>query len=209
GVVHAVELGKLDEMTLDAALQRVQTLREKVARQFGREVFQSPESYFSSKAVGCSEHVELAERVAREAIRVEGQIPELTGETVLIHIDREDDGPFLEEIRRRLPTAPTMTLSPDTIPEASMAGILGFVQKSRNVVVTTVVKPAAWHNFGLSIEVKSFVQTICQMKPTVVASLGSAQALKGFEQAYAHIFAYSDVPVSQRALADVLLRKSS
>jgi hypothetical protein len=72
------------------------------------------------------------------------------------------------------------------------------------VLVAMIVRPAAWHAFGLLAPQAEFVRRLTAERPTVVASLGVPQALDDYPAAALRICTYSDVAVSQQALADVL-----
>lgn len=73
------------------------------------------------------------------------------------------------------------------------------------LVVAMIVRPAAWHAFGLLTHQAEFVRELTAARPAVVACLGVPHALDDYPDAAARICTYSDVSVSQQALADVLL----
>jgi beta-N-acetylhexosaminidase len=69
------------------------------------------------------------------------------------------------------------------------------------------VRPAAWHAFGLRPQQKEFVeQAIAARNDLLLVSLGVPYVLRDFPQANLRICTFSDVPVSQQALAEFLLR---
>jgi hypothetical protein len=68
-----------------------------------------------------------------------------------------------------------------------------------------IVRPAAWHAFGLLPPQREFVRRLTAERPVVLASLGVPYALDDYPDAAVRICTYSDVAVSQRALVDVLL----
>jgi beta-N-acetylhexosaminidase len=68
-----------------------------------------------------------------------------------------------------------------------------------------IVRPAAWHAFGLLAHQAEFVRKLTTARPAVVACLGVPHALDDYPDAAVRICTYSDVAVSQQALADVLL----
>ena len=72
------------------------------------------------------------------------------------------------------------------------------------VLVAIVVKPAAWHQFGLPVPAADWLTTACQRSPLVLACLGAPIALESFPAARSALCTFSDVPVSQRALAERL-----
>ena len=77
------------------------------------------------------------------------------------------------------------------------------------LVIAIIVRPAAWHAFGLKPEQKRFVEQVTQSRDDVVlASMGVPYVLEDFPSAAVRICTYSDVPVSQQALAEFLLRGS-
>jgi beta-glucosidase-like glycosyl hydrolase len=79
---------------------------------------------------------------------------------------------------------------------------------AEQLLIAMIVRPAAWHAFGLKPEQKRFVTNLCQTRGDVVlASLGVPYALDDFPHAAVRICTYSDVPVSQHALAEFLLRR--
>jgi hypothetical protein len=78
------------------------------------------------------------------------------------------------------------------------AGRAGFV------VLALVVKPAAWHAFGLLPAQQRFVEQVVAERPAVLAALGSPYVLDDYPGAAARLCAYSDVEVSQQALVEAL-----
>ena len=74
----------------------------------------------------------------------------------------------------------------------------------RHVVAAFVVKPAAWHRFGLPPAQQRFLERLAAQQPTVLVSLGSPHGLDAFPEAAARLCTYSDVAPSQRALAAYL-----
>jgi beta-N-acetylhexosaminidase len=72
------------------------------------------------------------------------------------------------------------------------------------LLIAMVVRPAAWHAFGLLAHQADFVRSLVAVRPAVVASLGVPQALDDYPTAAVRICTYSDVPASQQALAELL-----
>ena len=75
---------------------------------------------------------------------------------------------------------------------------------ARQLVIAMVVRPAAWHAFGLLAHQAEFVRSLTAARPAVIASLGVPQALDDYPTAAVRICTYSDVSVSQQALAELL-----
>ena len=69
-----------------------------------------------------------------------------------------------------------------------------------------VVKPAAWHRFGLPPRLRDWLQGLVAKRPTVIACLGAPQGLDPLAEAPVQICTFSDVPVSQAALVERLLK---
>jgi beta-N-acetylhexosaminidase len=70
------------------------------------------------------------------------------------------------------------------------------------LLLAMIVKPAAWHAFGLLPAQKEFVQQVSRERQAVLACLGVPYAFDDYPDASVQICTYSDVPVSQRALAE-------
>jgi hypothetical protein len=71
-------------------------------------------------------------------------------------------------------------------------------------LAAVIVKPAAWHHFGLPSWAVSWLQPLLARRTAVVACLGAPQGLEPFPGASAHICTFSDVPASQQALVEKL-----
>jgi hypothetical protein len=209
GIARAVEEGHLEEATLDVALARVERLRNRLRARFGENVFTDPSEAFSPNLVGSEEHQSVARRIARNAVKVlEGTVPDLhTGDgllTVLIDPAAADEGAgasFENALAEHFPEAAFQRARGDA---ASRESIHNAVQDADRLLVAVVVKPAAWHSFGLSDEQRALVQNLIHQKPTVLAALGDPRGLDGFTGAEAQLCTYSDVPASRVALIEFL-----
>jgi beta-glucosidase-like glycosyl hydrolase len=74
-------------------------------------------------------------------------------------------------------------------------------------LVAIVVKPAAWHQFGLPPKLRDWLQALTERLPTAIACLGAPQGLEPYAAAAAQVCTFSDVPASQFALAErIVLR---
>jgi hypothetical protein len=94
-------------------------------------------------------------------------------------------------------------VEPD-VPADQLDALLAEAVAAEQLVIAIIVKPAAWHRFGLTEGQQRLVQSCIDRRSTVVASLGVPQVLDGYPAATARLCTFSDVPFSQRALADVL-----
>ena len=79
--------------------------------------------------------------------------------------------------------------------------------KHSAVVVAAIVKPAAWHRFGLLPFQKQFIRDLADRYPVWLAALGSPLLLTDFQDAAAGICVYSDVEPSMQALVNFLAER--
>lgn len=83
-------------------------------------------------------------------------------------------------------------------------------REAKQLLVAAVVRPAAWHAFGLRPEQTQFLQGVLKQRQDVVlVSLGVPSILDDFPEAAVSICTYSDVPASQYAIVDFLLDTNS
>jgi beta-glucosidase-like glycosyl hydrolase len=74
-------------------------------------------------------------------------------------------------------------------------------------LVAIVVKPAAWHQFGLPPKLRDWLQALTDRWPTAVACLGAPQGLEPYATTAAQLCTFSDVPASQLALAERIVSR--
>lgn len=82
--------------------------------------------------------------------------------------------------------------------------VLSSAKDVEQVLLAIIVKPAAWHAFGLLPEQHTFVEQLTRQQSCVLASLGTPEALHKYEAAEIKLCTFSDVPASQRALAEFM-----
>ena len=210
GIVASIERGETDEALLDEALARVEALRQRVLALNHADVFRArPEP-----RVRLAENVTLARSVARRALRGDGALPELgDGSGALVVLVKPAPRPhepptlpFGQTVERLLPRAKYVELEPlHEDEDEPFDQLLAWAREAKQLVVATVVRPAAWHAFGLAARERRFVQTLLAMdKPSTLAVLGGTRGLSGYEGYDCAIVTGSDVPASQIALAEVL-----
>ena len=212
GLADAVQRGDLDEAVLDRALARAERLRTQLTDRYGDDLFTEPAEAVGAAEVGAEAHAWLAIRSAREAVTGD-DVRFDTGEGVLAvlvkppasHLDPPEQ-PLGAALRAALPGVTYREVGPGTDAHAR-AAIVDEAQAAERVLVALVVKPAAWHAFGLPPEQQDFVEALVRGERTVVASLGSPRILDRFGEAAARLCTFSDAPVAQQALADVLAGK--
>lgn len=212
GLAEAVESGRLDEALLDAALARVDRLRQRFRERFGAEAFRTPP--VPASVVAAPEHEALAAKVAREAIEVVRQpLPDLgdgTG-TLVIFVKRAplpgepETMPLGEAVARLLPGAVYRELEPThEDQDDDFDRIRLEANDAERLVIATVARPAAWHAFGLEARERRFVQRLMEAHPTTFVVMGDQRGLRGYDACEAALVAYSDVPASQVAVVERL-----
>ncbi len=220
GLVAAVEAGTLGEDVVDDALARADRLRTRLAGRFSPEVFTDPSRAVPTDEVGSEGHRRLAARIARQAVAVEGEaVRWATGEGLLAvlvkphasHLDPPEQ-PLGAALREALPGVAYREVGPET-DGAALGALAEEARAAQRVLLALVAKPAAWHAFGLLAGQQDFVDAVVRdavvrSRPAVVAALGSPRVLDGLAEAATRLCTYSDAPVSQQALADVLAARA-
>jgi beta-N-acetylhexosaminidase len=107
-------------------------------------------------------------------------------------------------LRQQFPKFDYFELGADP-PADQLAAIGDMALAAEQLLAAFVVKPAAWHRFGLPGKLRDWLQQLAAQRPTVAACLGAPQGLEPLSSATAHICTFSDVPVSQRALVEKLV----
>ena len=115
-----------------------------------------------------------------------------------------EEQPLAQELRKRFSQSTYFELGPGS-DQAKHEEVLTAAKKSTQILVAIIVKPAAWHRFGLEDKHADLLRELFQHENCVLASLGTPEALKSFDQASAQICTYSDVPVLQTALAEAIV----
>lgn len=210
GLVRAVREGQLDPERLAEASARVWRLKERLFQRFGLSIFTDPDPQRFVSDAGA--HQRLAEEVARRAIvadvRDEGAWPVDPGggaDIVAIYLKShatpfdQPEEPLAAALRDHFQSVRYLQLEPDA-DEAAYEAAFAACRGAAHVLVAGVVKPSAWHGFGLKPRQQAFAEALAQERPVVLAVLGSPLALRDLP-ASVWVCTYSDVPVSQRALA--------
>ena len=200
----AVQSGKLPEKRVEEAFARLWHLKQQV---FATEQ--------PAKEVSLVEKTEaLAKHVAKESIQsfraTEGCLPfDPTKKvcTVLVRPYESPLDPPLQPLGAKMqalsPNCEYHELGPRSQAE-DFEKVLSSAANAKQVLVAIIVKPAAWHAFGLLPEQHAFVEQLLCQQPCVLASLGTPEALHQYEHAAAKYCTFSDVPASQHALAKLV-----
>lgn len=223
GLVRAVETGRLPAARVDAAFERVWRLKERIARRFGPDLFETPERYVERAQVGAKAHRELARSVAEQSVTVLESEPEVLplepgafgdGELMVVYVTprsrpaADAEVPLEGAVRTAAPRAAYYEADADTEAEQH-AAIESAAARARCVVLVLAVTPAAWQEFGLLPAQEQLVARLVRQAPVIAVALGSPHVLEDVPQAAAQLCTYSDVPASQRALVTRLFARRS
>lgn len=218
GIVAAVETGRLEAARVDEACGRILALKRRLAERFGSGFFTDPGAHVPMSEVGSDVHRSLAREAARNAVRVREEVPGTLpldaggtdGEGVLVvlvkpHQSRLDppEEPLGGLVRAAYPKAVYRQVGPDATVE-DYSALLEAAGRARRVVLALVVKPAAWHAFGLLPEQEQLARALVERHQPIVASLGSPVIFDALPGAPVYVCTYSDVAPSQQALAEVV-----
>jgi len=119
------------------------------------------------------------------------------------HLDPPEQ-PLAAALRRQFPQLTYHEWGPE-LDLAEQQRLTQLALAADQLLIAAVVKPAAWHRFGLLPLQSAWVEQITTSRPVVLASLGSPEALTAFNHAAVKLCAFSDVPVSQQALVERLV----
>ncbi len=211
-LVAAVREGTLDESLLDAALARADRLRDTLRDRFGSDAFRTPP--VSSDVVAAPAHQELAERVAHDALEVaRGPLPDFgdgTGTMVILvkPAPRPNEPvtmPMGDAVARLLPGAVYRELEPTHEDQDDVFDEIRILARdSKELVIATIARPAAWSTFGLAARERRFATRLMEAHPTTLVVLGDERGLRGYDACDAALVAYSDVAASQVAAVEYL-----
>src|SRR4029077_7733058 len=84
---------------------------------------------------------------------------------------------------------------------AAFASAIDLARQSPQVLIAALIRPAAWHAFGLLPAQDELVRTLTAQGKVVLAALGVEHVLADYPQASLRICTFSDVAVSKNALA--------
>jgi beta-N-acetylhexosaminidase len=205
---QAVAVGKLAEIRVEEALARVLKLK---AAAFGCQ----PAAPFD-EAENRRQTEAMALDVARRATVVSKQTGDLlpfTPEKSLCAVlvnpfplpSNAEPPPLGKMLAEKFPRLEYVELGAEPS-DAELARIAELAASTDQLLAAFVVKPAAWHRFGLPPRLRDWLQSLVARRPTVIACLGAPQGLDPLAAAPVQICTFSDVPVSQAALVERLLQ---
>jgi beta-glucosidase-like glycosyl hydrolase len=203
----AAATGQLTPQRIDEAFGRVWELKQRV---FAQQAVGLPASAAQPSQAGA----DLAERVARRAIETIGASSDVLplnrddslAVVLLKPFDRPSDPPeqpLAAALRARFRDVRYVQIGPNA-DEAAYDEARRIAKEARQLLVAVIVRPAAWHVFGLRPEQRELVRQLSGGRRAVLASLGVPYVLADYPDAGARLCTYSDVPASQQALAEYL-----
>lgn len=203
---------------IEEAFARVWKLKKHFLDRFGETFFLDPGTVFEPGLIGRYEHVETARDMASRALmerptegvphRFRTLQPGLRDVMCILvrpHTTYNDPtaSPLRESFLKQFPDGTYAEVLPET-DEETYGALLNEAGEHRGVVVAVIVKPAAWHKFGLLPAQHRFVGDMCRTQQVVLASLGSPVVLDDFPDAAHALCLFSDVAASQQALVAYL-----
>lgn len=207
-LVECVANGSLASSRVDEAFDRVWLLKRKAfgpRRSGAKAATEADDSAASKIAVGAVE----VRASGKALLPFDSQQPLVA---ILLKpfatlIDPPEQ-PLAAALRERFADVRYFELGPKSKAGAFEAAKVAALAAPQ-LLVAMIVRPAAWHAFGLLAHHADFVRELTAARPAVVASLGVPQALADYPETAVRICTYSDVAVSQQALADALLSGGS
>lgn len=204
--VKAIGEGRLTTERVDEAFDRVWRLKERAA---SRSLINlpTPESLAASEAAS----LQIAGAATRVVSASPGVLPldrtkSVTCLMLKPHHRPTDppEQPLAAALRAQFAAVRYFETGPEI--DSSLAiDLLAGCPEGSPIVVAMIVKPAAWHAFGLSEVQDRLIRELMAARPVVLVCLGVENALDNYPDTVARIVAHSDVPVSQRAVAGRLV----
>jgi beta-glucosidase-like glycosyl hydrolase len=211
-LVQSVANSALDERRVDQALERVLTLKKRV--------FARPPAPLS---VAMSSNKESFDARAKDAARAaiallhsnRPTLPlDVAEPTVVVLLKpfetaiEPPEQPLGAALRSVFRHVKYLQLGPRA-DETEYETAFDISREAHQLVVAMIVRPAAWHAYGLRPEQTKFVhQIIGEREDVVLVSLGAPYAVDDYPRAAVRVCTYSDVPVSQQALVEFLVKNA-
>jgi beta-N-acetylhexosaminidase len=204
--VKAIGEGQLTTERVDEAFERVWRLKERAA---SRSLINlpTPESLAAGEAAslqiaGAATHVVSASPGALPLDRTKS----LTCLMLKPHHRPTDppEQPLAAALREQFAAVRYFETGPEIDPSLAIDLLAGCPEGSP-IVVAMIVKPAAWHAFGLTEVQDRLIRELKAARPVILICLGVENALDAYPDAAARIVTHSDVAVSQRAVAGRLV----
>ena len=205
----AVEAGRLAESRIEEAFERLWKLKTAT---FGDDL--KLEEVGGENPFSLDTTEQLVAQVAAQSITQigasEDSLPLDPGRSLCAVFVRTHSPPStagkepLEDLLKcSFPDCTFLELGPDA-DEHDYTSVAQAAKSADQLLIAMVVKPAAWHRFGLLPSQQSLVEQLLEHPRCVLASLGAKEPLDEFDSSVLKLCGYSDVPASQRALVNHL-----
>jgi beta-N-acetylhexosaminidase len=209
-VVAAVESGKISRQRIRESVIKVLSAKEKVG--LGRQRFVNLETM--SDVLDSPEANQQAQEVSDRAVtlvRNTGNLvpltaPENTCYVVMPESRYSSEGQvFTQELRRRAPKAPLVTLDP-AMPKEQVDDLLGKLGGCPNYAVAAFASVNAYRgSIGLAGELPHALESISATgKPVALVALGNPYLLRNYPSVAAYLATFSTVPPSETAALKAL-----
>jgi beta-glucosidase-like glycosyl hydrolase len=201
-LVECVEQGMISETRIDESLERLRPLKGVATRQktnwaeYGR----------TSAEQVARDTIHVIDTAGRRALHLKSYLPLVAILLKPFETSLEPpEQPLGAALRERFRNVRYVQLGPKA-DQAVYRDAAIIARDAKQLVVAIIVRPAAWHAYGLLPEQVTLVQRILSERDDVVlVSLGAPYPLDDYPMAAMRICTYSDVPVSQQALAEFLV----
>lgn len=201
------------EMLLTAAT-RVNDLRQRLLTKHGAGIFRDPKSVFEGVVFGSPDHIRMAEEAACAAATLSDRADELIqkaarnpADVAVVVVPSTRSAPLIDpvvsELRTLSPELRILSLMPDG---SGSQELQGHVAGAGLVVYVLMIRPAAWHAYGLNELQNELVRPGLLEDNALLAVLGSQDLVGSYPEASAWVCMHSDMPPSQRAFARLLIR---
>jgi hypothetical protein len=210
-ITAAAESGAVTAEALDAAVTRVVALKQRIIDRHGGGVFERPAEVAPGSEPGSARHREFAVRIAASALtcsdeehpvlrRVRDPHSRVTMALFPSLRSLPLSRSLVESTRRLAPASRVVVVEP----ESDAQSMLAEIGEPDVLVAAVLVRPAAWHAYGLSRAQELVIQGAVERAPSILAVLGSEDLLGQLPDADVSICLHSDMPPSQEALATFL-----
>lgn len=198
-LMAATRDGRLAEARVDEALGRVIDLKQRVCREPApvaavASIRQQTDALASEVALAA---MRLVAGDAHQQLEPRRSLTVLFAKPFATPLDPPEQ-PIAAAAREAFSDVEYFELGPDADPSTRLAAHQAAIA-SDQLLLAMIVKPAAWHKFGLLDWQQALFSELAAQPEAVVVSFGDPNILDTFPQAASRICAFSDVGVSQRA----------
>ncbi len=210
---QAVEEGRLDEARVNEAFEHLWKLKQSTFDDHSHDVAATeiennvlPEMERLVTTISHDAITATNTRAGQLPFAKERKLSAVVIKTVNPSGSTEEE-PIAAHLREQFSDCDYFDLGPDAT-EENYSKAKEACQNAEQVLIALIVKPAAWHRFGLKPELVAYVKELLEHDNCVLVSLGAAEALSEFAShptPHTQLCTYSDVPASQQAIVQYLV----